>query len=90
MLRINEGGHKVHEEIQEAQALLSKYKAKVALHMTLKKESLLDDFTLLNTLIISQRNYLNALNLFRIDKTLILKMAAAIITYLVIAMELNS
>lgn len=88
-MRISGGGHRVHEEIQKAQAILAKYRAKVVLHATLKDGNLLDDLNLLNTLIISQRSYLNALNLFRIDKPLILKMAAAMLTYIVIAMELN-
>lgn len=91
-MRIGEGGHTVHEEIQKAQAILSKYRAKIILRINLLTEgiNLLDDLSLLNTLIISQRSYLNALNLFRIDKPLILKMAAAMLTYIVIAMELNS
>lgn len=70
--------------------MLGKCKVKVVLHPILKEGNLIDDLSLLNTLIISQRSYLNALNLFRIDKPLILKMAAAMLTYIVIAMELNS
>lgn len=89
-MQISGGGHRVHEEIQRAQAIVAKSRAKIVLRTSLRETSLLDDLGLLNTLIISQRSYLNALNLFRIDKPLILKMAAAVLTYIVIAMELNS
>lgn len=89
-MRIGGGGHKVHEEIQKAQAIITRYRAQIVLRTCLKETNLLEDLSLLNTMIVSQRSYLNALDLFRIDRPLILKMAAAVLTYIVIAMELNS
>lgn len=90
-MRISHAGHRVQDEIRRTRAIVAKFRAKVALRSSCTKDAdLLEELEMLNMLLISHKCHLNALNLFRIDRKLLLKMAGAVLSYIVITMELNS